>query len=499
MDRAVQAGVARGANDLVARQPRDEVGPEIGVRRWAALGLLCLGAFLVVLDTTIVNIAIPNILSSLRLSLDQVLWTLNAYTLVYAALLITGGRLGDLFGPRRVLVAGITLFVVASIGCSVSQTAAELIAARVAQAVGGALLTPQTLAMIPMIFPPQRRGAAIGLWSGAAGLAAAVGPTLGGLLVSNAGWRAIFLVNVPLGMLAIAGAYSLLPATSPRRSHRIDVGGILLATTGLFAIVFALVEGQRYGWSTITGPLTITEVAVCGALLLSVFLVWERRQPEPLVPMGFFADRNFALSTWVIAVFQVVILTFIIAAGLYFQAGLGMSALEAGIALVPAPLALMLAGPITGRLTDRIDPKFILMIGLLVGAAGLTWVIGTASIVASPRTFTLPLLMVGSGLGCGFAVVMTLGMRGVPPQLAGAASGILNTSRQVGGAMGGAIAAALLESQLGSTPLGGVASSSATRAASFVSALRPTLAVPVLLLVLAALSCALIRQRVAHP
>jgi EmrB/QacA subfamily drug resistance transporter len=498
MDRAVHVGVAGVADELGARPPHAEAEREIGVRRWAALGLLCLGAFLVVLDTTIVNIAIPNILSSLRLSLDEVLWSLNAYTLVYAALLITGGRLGDLFGARRLLVVGIALFVTASIACSLSQTAAELISARVAQAIGGALLTPQTLAMIPMIFPQQRRGAAIGLWSGAAGLAAAAGPTLGGLLVSDAGWRAIFLVNVPLGVLAIAGAYSLLPATGPRRSHRIDVGGILLATAGLFAIVFALVERQRYGWGTITGPLTITEVAVCGALLLVVFFVWERRQPEPLLPLGLFADRNFALATWVVAVFQAVILTFIITAGLYFQAGLGMSALEAGIALVPAPLALMLAGPITGRLTDRIDPKFILMTGLLVGAAGLTWVIGTASIVASPRTFTLPLLVVGGGLGCGFAVVMTLGMRRVPPPLAGAASGILNTSRQVGGAMGGAIAAAFLESQLGSTPLSGVAASGATRAATFVSAVRPTLAVPVVLLVLAAFTCTWVRQKAAQ-
>jgi len=483
---------------LVARQPRAEAGPEIGVRRWAALGLLCLGAFLVVLDTTIVNIAIPNILSSLRLSLDEVLWTLNAYTLVYAALLITGGRLGDLLGPRRVLVVGITLFVVASIACSMSQTAAELIAARVAQAIGGALLTPQTLALIPVIFPQQRRGAAIGLWSGAAGLAAAVGPTLGGVLVNNAGWRAIFLVNVPLGALAIAGAYFLLPATSTGRSHRIDVGGILLATAGLFGIVFALVEGQRYRWGTIGGPLTIPDVAVCGGLLLVVFLLWERRQPDPLVPLRLFANRNFALSTSVIAVFQLVMLSFIITAGLYFQAGLGMSPLEAGIALLPAPLAVMLTGPITGRLTDRIDPRFILMTGLLVGASGLTWVMGAASAAASPRTFTLPLLVIGCGLGCGFAVVMTLGMRGVPPQLAGAASGILNTFRQVGGAMGGAIAAALLESHLTSTPFSGVAAASSTRAASFVSALRPTLAVPVVLLVFAAVSCAWIRLKAAQ-
>jgi EmrB/QacA subfamily drug resistance transporter len=486
----------QAANDQAQEQTRvDRAGAGIGARRWAALAVLCLGAFLVVLDTTIVNIAIPNIISSLHSSLDQVLWVLNGYTLVYAALLISGGRLGDLFGPRRLLLLGVTIFVIASIACSMSQSASELIAARLVQGVGGGLLTPQTLAMIPAIFPERRRGAAIGLWSGAAGLAAAVGPTLGGVLVTNAGWRSIFVVNVPLAALAIAGAYLLLPAASPGRRHRLDLGGILLATSGLFAIVFALVEGERYGWGTITGPQTIPGMAAAGILLLIVFVFWERQQPEPLLPLRLFSNPNFAVSGAVIAVFQVVMLTFIITASLYFQTARHMSPLAAGISLVPAPLAVMLAGPIAGRLSDRIHPKFILMIGLLLGAAGLSWVIGSASTNAGTRTFIVPLLVTGSGLGCGFAVVMTLGMRGIPGQLAGAASGVLNTFRQVGGAMGGAIAAALLQHQLASTPMVDVGAASAAYADTFVSALRSTLAVPVVLLLIAALSCVWIRRK----
>jgi len=205
---------ARTTDVVVAALPQ-----RVALRTWGALAILCLGAFLVVLDTTIVNIAIPSIMTGLHSSLDQVLWVLNAYTLVYAALLITGGRLGDLFGPRRLLIAGIVTFGAASVACALAPSAGILIAARVLQGLGGALMTPQTLAMIPVIMPANRRGRAIGLWSGSAGLAAAVGPSLGGVLVTTAGWRWVFLVNVPVGIIAIAGAYALLPGVVPGRRH----------------------------------------------------------------------------------------------------------------------------------------------------------------------------------------------------------------------------------------------------------------------------------------
>ena len=467
----------------------------LALRTWGALAILCLGAFLVVLDTTIVNIAIPSIMTGLHSSLDQVLWVLNAYTLVYAALLITGGRLGDLYGARRLLIVGIVVFGAASVACALAPSAGILIAARVLQGVGGALLTPQTLALIPVIMPANRRGAAIGLWSGSAGLAAAVGPSLGGVLVTTAGWRWVFLVNVPLGIAVIAGAYALLPDVVSGRRHRLDVGGIALASSGLLAVVFGLVEGQRYAWGTITGPVTIPAVMAAGIILLGAFVAWERRQPEPLMPPALFAARSFAVSAWVIFVIQTVMVAFIVVAGLFFQSALRMTALDAGLALAPMPLTLMLVGPLAGRLADRVDIKFILMGAMLVAAAGVGWLIASVSTTATSATFIPPLVVTGAGLGCGFAVVMTVGMRGIAPQLAGAASGVLNTCRQIGGAMGGAIAVALLQSRLSLVGPAQVAAHSLDYASSFVGAFRAALVVPALLLMLASFSCLLLKQQ----
>lgn len=484
---------ARGAavSSPHAGAPREAVS----LRTWCALAVLCLGAFVVVLDTTIVNIAIPSIITGLHSSLDQVLWVLNAYTLVYAALLITGGRLGDLYGPRRLLILGIVVFVGASVACAVAPSAGVLIAARVLQGVGGALLTPQTLALIPVIMPATRRGPAIGLWSGSAGLAAAVGPSLGGVLVTTAGWRWVFLVNLPLGAVAIAGAYALLPRVIPGRRHRVDFGGIFLASAGLLAVVFGLVEGQRFGWGTIAGPVTIPVVMAAGVFLLAAFVIWESRQTEPLMPPVLFAARSFAVSAWVIFVFQTVMLAFIVVAGLFFQSALRMTALGAGLALAPMPLTIMLVGPLAGRLADRVDIKFVLMGAMLVAAAGVSWLMASASASASSTTFIPALVVTGIGLGCGFAVVMTMGMRGIAPQLAGAASGVLNTCRQVGAAMGGAIAVAMLQSRLSLVGPAQVAAHRSDYANSFAVAFRAVLVVPVALLVLAALSCLLLRRQ----
>ena len=482
-------------NDVVvAALPQQRVS----ARTWAALAILCLGAFLVVLDTTIVNIAIPSIMTGLHSSLDQVLWVLNAYTLVYAALLITGGRLGDLYGPRRLLIVGILVFGGASVACAIAPSAGILIAARVLQGVGGALMTPQTLAMIPAIVPANRRGRAIGLWSGSAGLAAAVGPSLGGVLVSTAGWRWVFLVNVPVGVIAIAGAHALLPRALPGRRHRLDIGGITLASLGLLAVVFGLVEGQRYAWGTIIGPITIPAVMAAGVALLAAFVIWERRQPEPLLPPALFASRSFTVSAWVILVIQTVMLAFIVVAGLFFQSALRMTALDAGLALAPMPLTLMLVAPLAGRLAERVDVKFILMGAMLVAASGVGWLAASVSTMAT-ATFMPALVVTGAGLGCGFAVVMTVGMRGVAPQVAGAASGVLNTFRQVGGAMGGAIAVALLQGRLSLIGPAQVASHNVGYASTFVGAFRAALVVPVLLLLLAALSCLLLKPRTAPP
>lgn len=480
------AGVNSGARRVAARD-------------WAALAVLCLGAFLVVLDTTIVNIAVPGIIAGLQSGLDQVLWVLNGYMLVYAALLITGGRLGDFYGPRRLLVLGIVVFVTASLACAVAQSVAELIVARLVQGVGGALLTPQTLAFIPVIFPERRRGTAIGIWSGSAGLAAAIGPSLGGFLVTNVGWRSIFLVNVPVGVVTLLGAFWLLPPHDPGRRHRLDLGGIGLSSAGLFAIVYSVVEGERFRWGPVAGPVTIPAIFIMGVALLAAFVAWEAKQPEPLMPLALFAKRNFTIAASVIAVFQLVMLTFIVVAGLYFQSALRMTPLDAGLALVPMPLTVMVVGPIAGRLAERFDPKFILMSGLLVAAGGLGLVAAVASPTAAGPRFILPLAVTGVGLGTGFALVMTMGMQGTG-RLTGAASGVLNTCRQVGGAMGAAIAVAVLQNRLAATlPHGSQGVSALAYAGGFVDALRWTLVAPIALLVASAASCIWITSRRDDP
>src|ERR1700731_2755215 len=263
---------------------------------WLVLVFLSLGFFMILLDTTIVNIAIPAMISGLHSSLDQILWVLNAYLLVYAVLLITAGRLGDYFGQRRLFMIGLLVFTVASALCGLAQDGNQLVAARILQGVGGAILTPQTLSIITVIFPPERRGAAFGVWGGVAGVAAVTGPTLGGFLVTYINWRWIFFVNLPVGLIALAGAFLVVPDIRPGLRHRLDIIGVVLASAGLFGIVFGLVEGQRYDWGAIWGPITIPEIIAGGVVILALFVVFEGFQAEPLLPLGLFGDRNFSVA-----------------------------------------------------------------------------------------------------------------------------------------------------------------------------------------------------------
>src|SRR5258706_8206219 len=235
---------------------------------WLVLLVLTMGFFMILLDTTIVNVAIPAMSSNkgdgLNTTLDQILWVLNAYILVYAVLLITAGRLGDIYGQRNLFAIGLFVFTFASALCGISQNANELIAARVLQGVGGAILTPQTLSIITTLFPPERRGAAFGIWGGVAGLATIAGPTLGGAIVTYINWRWIFFVNVPIGIAALIATFVIIPDIRPGRRHGLDVLGVILATAGLFAIVFSLIEGQRYSCGEFAYGVTIPEIILAG-------------------------------------------------------------------------------------------------------------------------------------------------------------------------------------------------------------------------------------------
>ena len=423
---------------------------------WAVLLVVSLGFFMTLLDLTIVNIAIPNMITKLHASLDDILWVINAYALVLAVLVITAGRLGDLIGPRPMFTGGIAIFTAASAACGFAPSPGWLIGFRAVQGLGAAMLMPQTLTIITNTFPPERRGAAFGIWGAVAGVATIAGPTLGGLLVTAFDWRWIFFVNLPFGILVLILTPIIIPNVVPGRRHRLDIPGVLLASAALLAICYGLVEGQKYNWGTITGFISIPLILGLGVLLLVAFLLVQKmtQGKEPLVPFALFRDRNYTVTNWVSGVLAIGMMGIFLPLTIYFQSVLGFTALKAGLALAPASLVSLFVAPVAGRMTDKIGGKYILMSGLILFAVGMGWI----ALIAHPNsnwlTFLAPLIVAGLGLGCIFAPLVTTAMRNIQPQMAGAASGVLNTIRQVGLVIGTAAVGALLQNRLVSSITG---------------------------------------------
>jgi EmrB/QacA subfamily drug resistance transporter len=437
---------------------------------WAVLLVVSLGFFMTLLDLTIVNIAIPNMITKLHASLDDILWVINAYALILAVLVITAGRLGDLVGPRVLFTAGIALFTAASVACGLAPTPGWLIAFRAVQGLGAALLMPQTLTIITNTFPPERRGAAFGVWGAVAGVATIAGPTLGGFLVTAFDWRYIFFVNLPIGVIVLVLIPLIIPDVKLGRRHRFDIPGVLLASAALLAICYGLVEGQKYNWGKINSFLSIPLILGLGVLLLAAFLLVQRMTQgrEPLVPFALFHDRNYTVTNWVSGVLAIGMMGIFLPFTIYLQSVLGFSALKAGLAMAPASLVSMFVAPAAGRLTDKIGGKYILMAGLLLFAAGMGWLALTAEPGTAWYKFLAPLLVAGFGMGCIFAPLITVAMRNIRPQLAGAASGVLNTVRQVGMVIGTAAVGALLQNRLVSS----LTSQAASRSGALPPALR---------------------------
>lgn len=347
---------------------------------WASLITICLGFFMTLLDLTIVNIAIPNMMTSLHASLDGISWVLNAYLLVLVALLITAGRLGDVVGPKRLFIAGLVVFTIASALCGVSQSVSEVVAWRAVQGLGAAVMMPQTLTILTNSFPPAKRGTAFGIWGAVAGIATIAGPTLGGFLVTDISWRWIFFINVPVGIVTLVMALMLLTDTRLGRRHRLDVLGVVLSSLALLGLTYGVIEGQHYNWGKVTGFVTIPLIIGIGAALLVGFFVqqWLRQRREPLVPFALFADRNYSVMNFVAATVSVGMLGMMLPMTIYLQAVLDYSALKAGLVMAPMSVIAMFIAPVTGRLSDKIGGKYILFVGLLLFAAGFGWIIAAA-------------------------------------------------------------------------------------------------------------------------
>jgi len=437
---------------------------------WAVLLVVSLGFFMTLLDLTIVNIAIPNLITNLHASLDDVLWVINAYALVLAVLVITAGRLGDLVGPRVMFTSGVAVFTAASAACGLAPSPGWLIAFRAVQGLGAAMLMPQTLTIITNTFPAERRGAAFGIWGAVAGVATIAGPTLGGLLVTAFDWRWIFYVNLPIGVFVLLITPIIIPDLRLGRRHRIDIPGVLLASAGLLAICYGLVEGQKYNWGTITGFISIPLILGLGVVLLLAFLLVQRatQDKEPLIPFALFRDRNYSVVNWVSCVLAIGMMGIFLPLTIYFQSVLGFSALKAGLTMAPASLMSIFVAPVAGRMVDKIGGKYILMTGLTMFGVGMGWLALIAHPTSTWPTFLAPLTVAGFGLGCIFAPLTTVAMRNVDPRMAGAASGVLNTVRQVGQVIGVAAVGALLQNRLVSS----IANEAATRSAALPPQVR---------------------------
>ncbi|MCV7257448.1 MFS transporter [Mycobacterium shimoidei] len=406
---------------------------------WAALWTMMVGFFMILLDSTIVAVANPSIMAELRTGYDTVIWVTSAYLLAFAVPLLVAGRLGDQFGPKNVYLTGLAVFTAASLWCGLSASVGMLVAARVVQGIGAALLTPQTLTTITRIFRPDRRGVAMSVWGATAGMATLVGPLAGGILVDASGWEWIFIVNVPIGVIGLGLAYWLVPAL-PTHPHRFDLAGVALSGVGMFLIVFALQQGQSAGWAP-----WIWAVMVAGIGFMVAFVYWQSvNTREPLIPLDIFRDRDFSLSTVGVAVIGFAATAMVLPLMFYAQAACGLSPTRSALLTAPMAITSGLLAPIVGRIVDRAHPRSVIGFGFSILAIALTWL----SIEMTPTTpiwrLALPFVTLGVGMAFIWSPLGATATRNLPARLAGAGSGVYNTTRQVGAVLGSASIAAFM-------------------------------------------------------
>jgi EmrB/QacA subfamily drug resistance transporter len=419
----------------------DRIRLNEGNRRWWTLAAMCFALFMIMLDNTVVNVALPSIQEDLGASLSGLEWTINAYTLTFAVLLVTGGRLGDILGRRRMFLFGVVVFAVSSAAIGLAPTDALLVAGRAIQGVGAAFMMPATLSIITVTFPPEERGKAIGTWAGVSALALAIGPVVGGALTEYVSWRAIFFLNLPVAVGAVAVTlFATHESRDESTKHTIDWPGMAALSVGLTALVLALVEGNSWGWGS-AGILALFGVALAG---LIAFALLEPRVREPIVDFKLLRSKTFLGANAVGFIVSFAMLAMFFFTALYMQNILGYSAIEAGVRFLPSTLMIVLIAPLSGRLADRIGPRLPMVVGLSLTTLAL--VLQTQIDVDTGYGLLLPAFVL---LGIGIALVMspmsTAAMNAVEARKAGVASGILSTSRMVGGTFGIAALGALFQ------------------------------------------------------
>ena len=415
-------------------ESRKSKSHELPANPWPALWALVIGFFMILVDTTIVSVANPAIKAALdpdTNNLDNVVWVTSAYLLAYAVPLLITGRLGDRFGPKRIYLVGLTVFTLASIGCGLSGSLEFLILFRAVQGLGAALLTPQTMAVITRTFPPNRRGAAMGLWGATSGVAMLVGPLAGGLLVDGLGWEWIFFINVPVGIVGFVLAWILVPNLETHQ-HKFDIIGVFLSAVGLFLIVFGLQEGQHYDWAPWIWTMIVGGIAVMG------LFIWQqaKTKSEPLVPLQLFRDRNFSVSNIGISTVGFTVTSMSLPLMFFIQLARGLTPTESALLLVPMALAAGVLSPLAGRLLDRVDPRVLLIPGLLLVATSLGWYALLMNADTPIWMFLLPSFVMGVGNAGMWGPLATTATRNLSPRQAGSGASIYNTTRTIGSVLG---------------------------------------------------------------
>jgi EmrB/QacA subfamily drug resistance transporter len=413
-------------------------------RRGWTLAIVSIGLFMVVLDNLVVSVALPSIHRDLGASIQALEWTVNAYTLAYAVLLLTGSALGDRFGRKRMFMFGITLFTLSSAGAALAPSTGLLIAARASQGIGAAIATPLTLTLLADAFPPAQRGLALGVWSGISGVAVALGPLVGGAVVQAASWHWIFWINVPIGALLVPLAGVRL-AESHGPNRQLDLGGLALGSTGLFGIVYGLVRSQSQGW---TAPEVLIAL-IAGAVLVAAFIAYERRVEQPMLPMSFFGRRAFAVTNVVSLAMYFGMFGSIFFLSQFLQNVLGNSPLQAGVKLLVWTGATMVTAPLAGYFSERYGSRPFLVAGLGLQAVALGWIAVLSGVSISYLSLIVPFVLGGSGMALVFAPSANAVLSAVRTDQAGQASGATNAIRELGGVLGVSVLATVFTSHGG--------------------------------------------------
>ncbi|MFK3836008.1 DHA2 family efflux MFS transporter permease subunit [Microbacterium sp. NPDC087868] len=438
---------------------RQAVGPQTGPfaagqapkSPWPALWALVIGFFMILVDTTIVSVANPAIKAALdpnTNNLDNVVWVTSAYLLTYAVPLLITGRLGDRFGPKNIYLIGLAIFTAASLWCGLSSSLEGLIAARAVQGLGAAFMTPQTMAVITRTFPPERRGAAMGLWGATAGVATLVGPLLGGVLVDGLGWEWIFFVNLPVGVIAFVAAWILVPKLKTH-PHRFDILGVVLSAVAIFLVVFGLQEGEKYDWGIIWGPISVWGMIIAGIVVLAIFIVQQwKTKSEALVPLELFKDRNFSGANVAIAAVGFTVTSMSLPLMFFLQTARGLTPTEAALLMIPMAVLSGVLAPVAGKILDRTDPRIILIPGLLAVSGALFWYSSLVNMDTPIWMFLFPSALMGLGNAGMWGPLATTATRMLPMRQAGAGAGIYNTTRTIGSVVGSAAIATFMQARL---------------------------------------------------